>query len=125
MPRTVLIVDDSAPMRLALRSIIDGEVGWQVCGEAANGAAGIAAAARLKPDVVVLDFSMPVMNGIEAGAQIRKLVPAARLLMITWFAVPAIEEAAHLAGIEAFVEKGSRGKLLRALQQFELEKHVA
>ena len=67
MPRTVLIVDDSAPLRLALRSIIDGEVGWQVCGEAANGAAGIAAAARLKPDVVVLDFSMPVMNGIEAG----------------------------------------------------------
>lgn len=73
----------------------------------------------------MLDFSMPVMNGIEAAAQIRKLVPEAHLLMVTSFAVPAIEEAAHSAGIQAFVEKGDRGKLLNALQQFDVENKVA
>lgn len=117
MDRTVLVVDDSGIMRATLRQMINGLVGWHVCGEAADGAEGIAAATKLKPDVVVLDFSMPVMNGIEAAAQIRKLVPEARLLMITLFATRAIEEAAHMAGIQAFVEKGSAARLLNALQQ--------
>lgn len=125
MRRTVLIVDDSRPLRLALRTIINQQVGWYVCGEASNGAEGVAAAVRLRPGVVVLDFCMPVMNGVEAAAQIKKLVPEAHLLMFTSFATPSVEEAAHLAGIDVLVDKDDCAKLLQALEQFELDKRVA
>lgn len=92
MPQTILIVDDSDLVRGALRQIINEQVGWRVCGEATNGTAGVSAAARLKPDVVVLDFSMPVMNGIDAAVQIKKLVPEARILMLTSFALDCVHD---------------------------------
>ncbi len=60
--QSILIVDDSALVRRTLRWVIEDQPGWHVCGEASNGAEGISAAARLKPAVVVLDLSMPVMN---------------------------------------------------------------
>ncbi|MGH9738786.1 MAG: response regulator transcription factor [Candidatus Acidiferrales bacterium] len=104
--RRVLIVDDSSSIRTALRWMVK-EQGWDVCGEASNGAEGISAAGQLKPDVVVLDFCMPVMNGIDAAVQIKRLNPAAHLLMFTSYVGPRIEKAARLAGVEAFVEKGT------------------
>jgi len=125
MRRTVLIVDDSRPLRLALRCIINQQAGWYVCGEASNGVEGVAAAVKLRPGVVVLDFCMPVMNGVEAAAQIRKLVPEARLLMFTSFATSSVEEAARLAGIEVLVDKDDCAKLLQSLEHFEINKQVA
>lgn len=106
-------------MRTALRWIIKAHADWQVCGEATNGLEGISAAARLKPDVVLLDFSMPVMNGIAAAVGIKRRMPDTRLLMFTSYAAPAIEEAARSAGIEAVIDKGDHASFLRALQQFE------
>jgi DNA-binding NarL/FixJ family response regulator len=117
--RSILIVDDSALVRRTLRWVIEDEPGWHVCGEASNGAEGISVAARLKPDVVVLDLSMPVMNGIDAAVQIRKLMPETHLLMFTSYATPAFEQAARSVGIEAFVEKGDPTKLLQTLHGFE------
>lgn len=105
MPHSVLIVDDNARIRQSLRSTIEHDLKWQVCGEAANGAEGVSAAAQLKPDVVVLDLSMPVMNGIEAARELKKLLPAAHLLLFASFATPTLEEAARDVGIEAFVAK--------------------
>jgi two-component system, chemotaxis family, chemotaxis protein CheY len=116
--RKVLLVDDNAPVRTALRWVVT-EQGWDVCGEASNGAEGVSAAARLKPDVVVLDFCMPVMNGIDAAVEIKKVIPEAHLLMFTSDAGPSIEEAARSANIEAFVEKGDPTKLLETLHRFE------
>jgi DNA-binding NarL/FixJ family response regulator len=112
MHRTVLIVDDNVHVRKSLRWTIERELEWQVCGEATNGAEGVSAATRLKPDIVVLDLSMPVMNGIEAARQLRRLVPGIHLLMFTSFATPTLEEAARDAGIEAFVPKNEGGVLL-------------
>jgi two-component system, NarL family, nitrate/nitrite response regulator NarL len=105
MQRTVLIVDDNVHVRKSLRSTIEQELEWRVCGEAANGAEGVSAATRLRPDIVVLDLSMPVMNGIEAARQLKRLVPQSHLLMFTSFATATLEEAARDAGIEAFVSK--------------------
>jgi DNA-binding NarL/FixJ family response regulator len=105
MLHTVLIVDDNIHVRKSLRWTIERELHWQVCGEASNGAEGVSATARLKPEIVVLDLSMPVMNGIEAARQMKQLVPEIHLLMFTSFATPTLEDAARDVGIEAFVPK--------------------
>jgi len=112
MPHSVLIVDDNARVRQSLRWTIEHDLEWQVCGEAVNGAEGVSAATQLKPDVVVLDLSMPVMNGIEAARELKKLLPAAHLLLFTSFATPTLEEAARDVGIEAFVPKDEAPLLL-------------
>jgi DNA-binding NarL/FixJ family response regulator len=108
----VLIVDDNAYVRKSLRWTIEHELEWQVCGEAANGAEGVSAATQMKPDIVVLDLSMPVMNGIEAARQLRRLVPRTHLLMFTSYVTPTLEEAARDVGIEAFVAKSEGAPML-------------
>jgi len=75
MPKCILIVDDSAVVRKTLRQTLEWQKGWEVCGEAANGRDGIETAQRLKPDLVLLDFSMPVMNGLEAARELKRLLP--------------------------------------------------
>lgn len=112
MQCTVLIVDDNVHVRKSLRLTIEKELEWQVCGEASNGAEGVSAATRLRPDIVVLDLSMPVMNGIEAARQLKRLMPETHLLMFTSFATPTLEEAARDAGIEEFVPKNEGSILL-------------
>jgi chemotaxis response regulator CheB len=64
LPKRILIVDDNPVIRDTLREVLEQESGWEVCGEAANGREGIEKAQQLKPDLIVLDLSMPVMNGI-------------------------------------------------------------
>jgi len=114
----ILIVDDSALMRKSIRRAIERESEWQVCGEASNGAEGVSETERLKPDIVVLDVAMPVMDGIEAAIQIKKLRPETRLLIFTSYPTPSIEEAARSFGIEAFVAKSDGDTpLLEALHR--------
>lgn len=118
LSRRVLIIDDSAHIRRSLRCIIEEDLGWQVCGEATNGADGVTAATSLRPDVVVVDLSMPVMNGIEAARQLKRLVPESQLLVLTSFPTPCAEEAARMVGIEAFVAKSDgAASLIENLQR--------
>jgi two-component system, NarL family, nitrate/nitrite response regulator NarL len=118
LQRKVLIVDDNESVRRSLRWTIEEDLEWQVCGEASNGAEGVSAAARLKPDIVVLDLSMPVMNGIEAARQLKRLVPMTRLLTFTSFVTPLLEDAAREVGIEAIVGKGDGAvPLLQSLRR--------
>jgi DNA-binding NarL/FixJ family response regulator len=126
MPRTILIVDDNAHIRKSLRWLLEQELDWQVCGEASNGAEGVSAAARLKPDVVLLDLSMPVMNGIDAARELKKLIPKTHLLMFTSFPTPVIEDAARSVGIEAFVAKSDGATtLLENLHRIAAPAHVS
>jgi YesN/AraC family two-component response regulator len=115
----ILIVDDSALIRRSLCSIINAQNGLRVCGEACNGAEAISAASRLRPDVVVLDFSMPVMNGIDAAARINKVLPRTHLVMFTSYPTAIVEELARSVGIEAFVEKGDSKNVLQTLHHLE------
>lgn len=125
MQCTVLIVDDNVHVRKSLRLTIEKELEWQVCGEASNGAEGVSAATRLRPDIVVLDLSMPVMNGIEAARQLKRLIPQTHLLMFTSFATPTLEEAARDAGIEEFVPKNEGSiLLLQSLRRIAASGHA-
>ena len=80
---TILIVDDNAQVRSALRTCLELHDRWQVCGEAANGEDAIALAGQIRPDVVLLDYAMPVMNGVEAARFISMAMPQCVLILFT------------------------------------------
>ncbi|HWG58196.1 MAG TPA: response regulator transcription factor [Candidatus Acidoferrales bacterium] len=81
-PARIVIADDYEPVRKELRNAFHG-AGWLVCGEAANGQEAIEKAVELKPDVVILDISMPVMGGFEAAPQILQRVPGVKIVVFT------------------------------------------
>jgi DNA-binding NarL/FixJ family response regulator len=99
----VLLADDHALLLDGLKKLLEEE--YDLVGTAANGRALVAAARRLRPDIVVLDISMPLLNGIDAARQIRQAVPAARLLFLTVHADTAYVEEAFRAGALGYVLK--------------------
>ena len=83
MPVRILVADDHQVVRTGLRALLESKSGWQVCAEAANGREAVERAGQLKPDVAVLDIGMPLLNGVEATRQIRKLSPQTEILILT------------------------------------------
>jgi DNA-binding NarL/FixJ family response regulator len=80
---SVFIVDDNALIRETLRTYLEAKTDWQVCGEAENGKVAIDKVQELKPNVVILDFQMPVMNGLDAARLIAKSAPNTVIVMLT------------------------------------------
>jgi DNA-binding NarL/FixJ family response regulator len=113
----ILIVDDSPIIRRSLRTVLEQQPKWGVCGEAGNGREGIDKALQLNPDLVVIDLVMPVMNGIEASRALKKLVPATPLVMFTTFTDPYLTKDALAAGVDAVVPKSEGATtLVRSIQ---------
>ena len=111
--KSVLIVDDHAVVRRAAGVLLMAPSHeFDVTGEAEDGLGAIREAERLRPDLIVLDLSMPVMNGLEAAVTLRKMLPAVRLILFTSHDGPAVEHLAHLAGIDAVVPKSQAAELL-------------
>jgi DNA-binding NarL/FixJ family response regulator len=105
----ILIVDDNARVRAALRVCLKMKEDWVVCGEAENGDAAIELVRTVKPDVVLLDYAMPVMNGLEAARVMSGLAPECSILMYTMFATPQLTELAAAAGVRAVLSKDVNG----------------
>jgi two-component system, chemotaxis family, chemotaxis protein CheY len=105
MCKMVLIVDDNRLVRLALRRIFEREGDFKICGEADNGRDAIEAVTRLQPDLVVLDFSMPVMNGLDAARILKDRVPTLPLILYSAFADKSVAQLARSAGITELVSK--------------------
>ena len=101
----ILVVDDHAPIRDCLRLLLENHPNWEVCGEAANGIEAIEQYRQLKPDLLVVDVSMPLMNGFDASLEILKLSPAILILLYTSYLTAQLVEEAHRAGIRATVSK--------------------
>ena len=101
----ILIVDDNPFIRRSLRTVLQQQPEWKVCGEAENGREGIDKALHLHPDLVVIDLIMPVMNGIEATRALKRLLPTTPLVMFTTFADPFLAKEAVTAGVDALVAK--------------------
>jgi DNA-binding NarL/FixJ family response regulator len=113
MPPRILIVDDSFLMRNLLRQCFESEPGWQVSGEACNGQEGIEKAREVHPNFIVLDLSMPVMNGLEAAKILAKVMPAVPVVMFTSFTTSNLESEALAAGIRrVIVKSGALGELV-------------
>jgi DNA-binding NarL/FixJ family response regulator len=79
----ILVADDHEMVRQGLRAVLEAHPGWEVCGEAANGLEAVSQAHALKPDIVVLDFAMPELNGLGAARQIRQELPQIEVLILT------------------------------------------
>jgi DNA-binding NarL/FixJ family response regulator len=112
-------------MRIALRALIRLHPDWQICGEAHDGREVVAKAAELQPDLVVLDFKMPLANGIKAGSEISSSMPAIPIVMYTMYRTPELEVAAKLVGIRQVIGKEDGGKYLLNAIETELKNQAA
>jgi two-component system nitrate/nitrite response regulator NarL len=113
MPR-VLIVDDHAFIRRGVQTILHPFPEWELCGEAENGSDAIRMAEELKPEVIIMDLSMPGLNGIEATRAIRKTQPDVKIVLLT------LHESAEL--VRSAFRAGARGYLLKTDAEQELVK---
>jgi DNA-binding NarL/FixJ family response regulator len=86
MLKSVLIVDDSQVVRDVLRDFFEALKDWKVAGEADDGVEAIQKAREVKPDLILLDFSMPKMNGLEAASVLKKILPNVHIIVFTMFA---------------------------------------
>jgi DNA-binding NarL/FixJ family response regulator len=102
----VLLVDDEAEVRVSLRAVLE-RAGIEVVGEAGDGAEGVALAWSVKPDVVLMDFNMPDMNGIQATEQIRETLPDTVVIFFSGQEEPILKTDAEIAGAFDFIPKGS------------------
>ncbi|HWO35435.1 MAG TPA: response regulator transcription factor [Candidatus Acidoferrum sp.] len=83
MPKRILVADDSAMIRKCLCRIFEIEEDYDICAEAANGEEAITLAKQHRPDLIVLDFQMPVMNGIEAAYELKRIMPGVPIILFT------------------------------------------
>ena len=101
----ILVADDHQVMLEGARAVIERQPGWKVCGLAANGREAVAQANALKPDIVILDMTMPQLNGLDAAVQIKREVPGAEILMFTAHEADDLIRSAFDAGIKSFIAK--------------------
>ncbi|MDN4482731.1 response regulator transcription factor [Demequina lignilytica] len=101
----IAIVDDDPLVRMGLRAIMGSEPGWEVVGEAGDGAAAVALAAQARPDVMLMDIRMPGMDGLEATRRILASVPGVAVLVLTTFEVDEYVFEALRSGASGFVLK--------------------
>ena len=103
--KKVLLVDDSATVREAVRPLFDSHPNFEVCGEAEHGREAVERAPSLRPDLIILDLSMPVMNCLEAALLLIKLLPHVWLILFTAYNGPEVDRLSTAAGIHAVVPK--------------------
>ena len=112
MPKSVLVVDDNARIRHLLCELFTSASDFEVCGDAANGREAIERAQELHPDVILIDLSMPVMNGVDAARVLKELMPTVPLIMFSEYGDVFSENEARSAGISALVSKSTHVSVL-------------
>jgi DNA-binding NarL/FixJ family response regulator len=110
----ILVVDDHPVVRHGLRTLLKGHSEWEIVDEAGDGLEAVEKADRLKPDVVVLDVSMPKMNGLEACRLIRKIAPNSEILIVTQHDSPQMMREALGAGARGYIVKSNAARDLLA-----------
>jgi DNA-binding NarL/FixJ family response regulator len=110
----ILVVDDHPVVRQGLKNLLDRHPDWEIIDEAEDGLEAVEKADRLKPDVVVLDLSMPRMNGLDACREIRKNAPDSEILIVTQHDSPQMMREAFNANARGYVVKSDVGRDLVA-----------
>lgn len=111
MTLRLLIADDHEIVRIGVQTLLEGKPDWEICGQATNGREAIGKVWELSPDVVILDLTMPVMNGFEAATEIRRITPATKIIFFSAHDVPV---TAGEVGADAFVSKAATAHELMA-----------
>jgi two-component system, NarL family, nitrate/nitrite response regulator NarL len=105
MSHTILIADDNMSVRKALCNVFEREADFDVCGLAENGKEAIEKAEKLHPDLIVLDLSMPVMNGLDAARVLKRVMPEVPVIMFSVYSGASTEKEARSAGVWALISK--------------------
>lgn len=111
----ILLVDDNPAVRRYLRAILEQQESWQVCGEARTGAEALHMVLTSPPDLVVLDYQMPDLNGVDVAKQISELFPSMPILMVTLHLSRQLAEAAKEAGVRGACAKQDIGSVVEAV----------
>jgi DNA-binding NarL/FixJ family response regulator len=111
-PLRILIADDHELVRKGLRSVLDGQAGWTICGEAVNGREAVELARQLKPDIIIMDVTMPELNGLEATRQILKERLKTEVLILTVHESEQLVGEVLAAGARGYILKGDTTRLL-------------
>jgi DNA-binding NarL/FixJ family response regulator len=116
LPKRILIADDHESVLRRVRAMLDSQPTWEVCGEAVNGREAVAKAVQLKPDLVVLDFAMPQLDGLKTASEIHELLPEVPIVLFTMYAAQLKQEV-QKHGICRLVDKANSGALLTLVQE--------
>jgi DNA-binding NarL/FixJ family response regulator len=121
----VLIVDDASYVRTLVSDLItQHDAGWSVAAQAADGQQAIDVAPAVNPNLVLLDLSMPVMDGLQALPELRKQIPAATIVILTGFPSDVAQQAAQRAGADGYLEKDALvASLIPRLEAILTEMH--
>jgi DNA-binding NarL/FixJ family response regulator len=110
-PVRILVADDHDVVRMGVRLLLESQPGWVVCGEARTGREAVAKSLELRPDLIVLDVSMPELNGVEVTRQIRRSMPTS-ILIVTMYDSERMARAAIEAGASGYLSKADAGQVL-------------
>jgi DNA-binding NarL/FixJ family response regulator len=119
-PLQILIVDDKPHVRIGIRMLLHTHQDWSICGEAGDGFEAVEKAAELRPDVILLDISMPKMDGLTALPLIREKSPESQIIVLTLHESLDTARAASRAGAHAYIAKSLMNELLPALEALRL-----
>ena len=120
MQKSVLLVDDSQIVRKVMRDFFEARTDWKIGGEAGDGAEAIQKAEELRPDLILLDFAMPNMNGMQAAPVLKKMLPKAYIIVFTMYSEALGSTLSSAEGVDLVVPKAEGLTVLaRALQGLE------
>lgn len=103
----IVVADDHEVVRSGIQAMIAAHASWEVCGSAENGEEAVELVVELKPDLIILDLSMPVMNGLQAAIKIRRLAPSTKILILSMHDASLVKQVASLCGADAYVGKNA------------------
>jgi DNA-binding NarL/FixJ family response regulator len=113
----ILIADDSSLIRPMLEAAFESRTDWAICGYASNGRRAVLLAAELKPDLILLDFLMPMLTGLQAAEEILRIMPHVPIVLYTFYDNAQLEAEAKKIGIRKVVSKANSSKLVTALEE--------
>ncbi len=116
----ILLADDHAVVRHGLRALLSTEADVEIVGEAENGAAAVELAKKSVPDMVIMDLSMPLLNGAEATRQIHRILPSVKVLVLSSYWDQGFAQSVKGAGAVGYITKDTSGAdLLRAIREVQ------
>jgi DNA-binding NarL/FixJ family response regulator len=112
----ILVVDDNPSVRRYLRAVLEQQNTWRVCAEARTGAEALKKVIETLPDLILLDYQMPDLNGVDVARQISELFPKIPILMVTLHLSKQLADAARLAGVRGACAKQDIGSVVEAVE---------